>query len=65
VIARFSRELLESSAVTQETFDAVVARYGENGLFELVAVMSVYTFNANILRTMEHRAAPDARHLAP
>jgi hypothetical protein len=63
VIARFSRELLESSAVTQETFDAVVARYGENGLFELVAVMSVYTFNANILRTMDHRAGADARML--
>jgi 4-carboxymuconolactone decarboxylase len=65
LIIRFGRELLESPAVTQETFDAVVARYGENGLFELVAVMSVYTFNANILRTMEHRTAPDARHLAP
>jgi 4-carboxymuconolactone decarboxylase len=63
LIIRFGRELLESPAVTQETFDAVVARYGENGLFELVAVMSVYTFNANILRTMDHRAGADARML--
>ena len=63
LIVGFGRELLEQPAVTQTTFDAVVARYGEKGLFELVAVMSVYTFNANILRTMDHRAAPDARHL--
>jgi len=31
---------------------------------ELVAVMSVYTFNANILRVMDHQAAPEARHLS-
>jgi hypothetical protein len=28
-------------------------------------VMSVYTFNANILRVMDHQAAPEARHLSP
>jgi hypothetical protein len=30
---------------------------------ELVAVMSVYTMNASILRVMNHQAAPEARHL--
>jgi hypothetical protein len=30
---------------------------------ELVAVMSVYTMNANILRVADVNAAPDARHL--
>lgn len=63
LIIRFGRELLESPAVSDDTFNAVLKRYGERGLFELVAVMSVYTFNANILRTMDHQAAPDARHL--
>jgi hypothetical protein len=43
----------------------VRARYGEQGLLELTAVMSVYTMNAAILRVMDHRAAPDARHLTP
>ena len=28
-------------------------------------VMSVYLMNATILRAMDHRAAPDARHLTP
>ena len=44
---------------------AVRARYGEQGLLELTAVMSVYTMNAAILRVMDHQAAADARHLTP
>jgi hypothetical protein len=43
----------------------VRARYGEQGLLELTAVMSVYTMNAAILRVMDHRAAADARQLTP
>ena len=31
---------------------------------DLVAVMSVYTMNANILRTVDFQATPEARHLA-
>lgn len=65
LIIRFGRELLESPRVTDETFNAVKARWGENGLMELTAVMSVYMMNASILRVMDHRAAPDARHLTP
>jgi 4-carboxymuconolactone decarboxylase len=63
LIIRFGRELLEEPVVSDETFDAVRARYGERGLMELVAVMSVYTMNANILRVVNHQAAPEARHL--
>ena len=63
LIIRFGRELLEAPSVSEETFNAVRARYGEKGLMELVAVMSVYTFNANILRTVDFRPAPDARML--
>ena len=63
LIIRFGRELLESPAVSDATYQAVVDRYGTKGLFELVAVMSAYTFNANILRVMDHQAAPDARKL--
>ena len=65
LIIGFGRELLESPQVSDDTVNAVRARYGEQGLLELTAVMSVYTMNANILRVMDHRAAPDARHLTP
>src|SRR5919202_1601275 len=65
LIIRFGRELLESPQVNDDTFNAVRARYGERGLLELTAVMSVYTMNAAILRVMDHQAAPDARHLTP
>jgi len=65
LIIRFGRELLESPQVSDDTFNAVRARYGERGLMELTALMSVYTTNANILRVMDHRAAADARHLTP
>lgn len=63
LIISFGRELLEAPKISDETFNAVKERYGINGLMELVAVMSVYTTNANILRTMDWQAAPDARHL--
>jgi 4-carboxymuconolactone decarboxylase len=65
LIIGFGRELLEAPKISDETFNAVKARYGEKGLLELTAVMSVYTMNANILRVMDHQAAPDARHLSP
>ena len=65
LIIRFGRELLESPQISDDTFNAVRARYGEKGLLDLTAVMSVYTMNANILRVMDHRAAADARHLTP
>lgn len=63
LIVRFGQELLERPAVSDDTFNAVRARYGERGLMELVAVMSVYTMNANILRVVDFHAAPEARHL--
>jgi 4-carboxymuconolactone decarboxylase len=65
LIITFGRELLHNPKVSDETFEAVKARYGIKGLMELVAVMSAYTFNANILRVMDWQAAPDARHLTP
>jgi 4-carboxymuconolactone decarboxylase len=65
LIIRFGRELPESPRVSDETCTAVRARYGEQGLLELTAVMSVYTMNATILRVMDHRAAAEARHLTP
>jgi 4-carboxymuconolactone decarboxylase len=63
MIVRLGRELLEQPAVSDDTFNAVRARYGERGLLELIAVMSVYTMNATILRVMEVKPAPEARWL--
>ena len=63
LIIRFGRELLETPQVRDDTFDTVRARYGDKGLLELTAVMSVYMMNATILRVMDHQAAPDARYL--
>jgi 4-carboxymuconolactone decarboxylase len=64
LIIRFGQELLEAPQVSDATFNAVRARYGDKGLLELTAVMSVYMMNAAILRVMDHRAAADARHLS-
>jgi len=63
LIIRFGRDLLEQPAVSDDTFNAVRARFGERGLMELVAIMSVYTMNANILRVVDFQAAAEARHL--
>jgi 4-carboxymuconolactone decarboxylase len=65
LIIRFGRELLQAPRVTDETFQVVRSRYGEKGLLELTALMSVYLMNATILRAMEHRPDANARHLTP
>jgi 4-carboxymuconolactone decarboxylase len=65
MIIRFGRELLESPKVSDEIYETVRARYGENGLLELTALMSAYMMNANILRVMDHPAPADARPLTP
>ena len=63
-IIRYGRELLEPPQIVRDaTVDAVRARWGEKGLLELTAVMSVYVMNATILRAMDHRAGPEARLL--
>ena len=65
MIIRFGRELLESPAVSDEAFNAVHKRFGDKGLMEIIALMSAYLMNATILRAVDHKAAPNARHLAP
>ena len=65
LIIRYGRELLEAKKVTDATADAVRQRWGDKGYLELTATMGVYLMNATILRAMDHRAAPDARHLTP
>src|SRR5262249_35941338 len=65
LIIRFGRELLDTRQVTDATFEAVLARYGEKGLLELTALMGVYTMNATILRVMDHQPGVGARHLTP
>ena len=65
LIIGFGRELLDVRQVSDATFSAVRARYGEKGLLELTALMGVYTMNATILRAVDHRAASGARLLTP
>ncbi len=65
MIIRLGREVLEEGAVSDDTFQTVRERYGEKGLMELTALMSVYMMNASVLRVMDHQAAEDARHLTP
>ena len=65
LIIRYGRELLETQKVGDETFAAVRKRFGEKGLLELTAVMSVYMMNATILRAMDHQPPKEARHLTP
>jgi len=65
LIIGYGRELLEDKKVSDATFAAVRKRFGENGLMELTALMGAYTVNAMVLRAVDHKAAPDARHLTP
>ncbi|MEK9672719.1 MAG: hypothetical protein VW268_09485 [Rhodospirillaceae bacterium] len=63
LIITYGRELLLGPKVSDETYDAVRARWSVKGLLDMTAVMSVYLMNAAILRAVDHQAPAGARML--
>ena len=44
IIVRYGRELMDGHQVSQETFDAALARFGEANTIVLGALMGYYSF---------------------
>jgi 4-carboxymuconolactone decarboxylase len=51
LIIRFGRELVEQTRLSDETFQAAKARFGEKGVMELTALVGHYLMMACILTT--------------
>ena len=64
LIVQFGRELMLGDEVTDETFNAVHQRWGEQGLIELLSLMARYVLTAYVLKAVDLRPAPDAAKLS-
>ena len=65
IIHNFCTELLHNNSVSDPTYARVVARWGEQGVIEVVGVVGYYTFQSMVLNTARTSPAPGAPLLAP
>jgi 4-carboxymuconolactone decarboxylase len=65
IVYEFGTELLRNYSVSDATYARVVARFGEQGAIELVAVVGYYTFQAMVLNTGRTAVPADAPKLLP
>lgn len=63
VIVRFGRELLQDHRVTDESFAAVLSRYGERGVIELSATLGYYALVSSVVNAVGLEARPGAEPL--
>ena len=55
-LIQYVRELLDEKRVTQATFDALLARYGNAGVVDLAGLVGYYLFVGTALNTFEVEA---------
>jgi 4-carboxymuconolactone decarboxylase len=65
LIYDFSTELHENQCVSDATYARAVARFGEQGVIDLIGVNGYYTFLAMVLNTARTAAPKNAPALAP
>ena len=63
LIVRYARELLAGHALEDATFEAALARYGEQGVMELTTLLGYYTMVASVLNAMNVEPPADAAQL--
>jgi 4-carboxymuconolactone decarboxylase len=59
LIVGYGRELLRDHRVSEATFEAARARYGDQGVTELTAIMGYYTMLACALNAFQAEPPPD------
>ena len=64
MIILYSRELLRQHRVSDKTFRAAKARFGEQGITDLTATIGYYGMLACVLNTFELDLAPNSPRLA-
>jgi 4-carboxymuconolactone decarboxylase len=63
LIANYGHQLLSGHALEDATFEAALARYGEQGVMELTTLFGYYTMVASVLNAMDVRPPADADQL--
>ena len=63
LVVGYTREVLRDHKVTDETFTAARARFGDQGVTELTATVGYYSMLACALNAFEVTAAPDTPRL--
>lgn len=62
-IVRFVRELYQTNRVSQEAFDALHARLGDQGIVDLAGLVGYYSFVGTILNAFAIEPSPDFAEL--
>ena len=65
VVYQFCKELHETKEVSDETYKAVLDRFGERGVVDLVGVTGYYTMLAMVLNVTRQPMAPGTPALLP
>ncbi|RPI54822.1 MAG: carboxymuconolactone decarboxylase family protein [Acidobacteria bacterium] len=65
LIHDFCTELLRNNSVSDATYARAVARFGEQGMMEMVGVVAYYTFQSMVLNTARTPVVPGAPALKP
>jgi len=65
LIYDFCTELLKNNSVSDPTYARAVARFGEQGMMEMVGVVAYYTFQSMVLNTARTPPPPGAPALKP
>jgi len=65
LIYDFASELLRTSEVSDRSFNAVKARFGERGVVELTCTLGYYSTVAMLLNVHRHPVPPEAKKLPP
>jgi 4-carboxymuconolactone decarboxylase len=65
MIYEFANELLRTAEVSDKNYDAVLKRFGERGVVELILTLGYYSTVSMILNVHRHPIAPGAKPLPP
>ena len=65
IVYNFSKELLDTTQVSDATFDAMKNRFGEQGVIDLICALGYYSTVSMVLNVAQVPLPPDATPLKP
>jgi 4-carboxymuconolactone decarboxylase len=65
IVYDFAKELLDTTQVTDATFNAMKSRFGEQGVVDLICALGYYSLVSMVLNVAQVPLPPDATPLKP